>query len=707
MLIDLHCHTKKIKKGDPETRNVEPSIFFEKVQKAKVGIVAITNHNHFDYVQYKELQDIVKDFCMVWPGVELDINGRKNNRGHLIVISNPDNVEEFNEVINSMIKCENVDKCVFELKDVYEKLDKCDVIYIPHFHKEPRICEADIKELNNLLTDKTRLFKETSDYRSLGVFANYDYSVIVGSDVQDWNVYEKSTFANLRLPVTSFKQFCLLAKKDKVVIDTLLNKKGSNKFLVSPHKDVKFELQIYEDINVIFGQKGTGKSEILKSLKDNYDVKGISCKGYIGSTKEDSFLKLLKSDDMNRRVSVIGADSCIEQMDFIEKWEDISPTLIQKYVNWYKTKDNNKNKSKMKITDSVRLPLPDNKKLKKLQEDYKVINEKVIDTINKIDIKMYLKKEDLTLLNKLMKKLSENSYKNLIDEWKKIQSIKLVNFSLKTIKNSADKCSDTVSKPMDTGFENFVTNRISLRDNLEDITHNLEYKEKNEKILIGELDGKGEIYIQSKYRMLSKESRAKEFGKGVKRLKDIKFRLYNMKNYYYCNDLMKEVKDFGQIIHEENIGSIDCFLGLSKRVITSNDEEYNPSNGERGILLLQKLLTEDSDVYILDEPELGMGNSYINNNILPQIIDLAKKHKTVIIATHNANIAVRTLPYMSIYRAHKNGEYKTYIGNPFMDELVNINDKNDQKNWTEESMHTLEGGKEAFYERKDIYESGN
>ena len=50
--------------------------------------------------------------------------------------------------------------------------------------------------------------------------------------------------------------------------------------------------------------------------------------------------------------------------------------------------------------------------------------------------------------------------------------------------------------------------------------------------------------------------------------------------------------------------------------------------------------------------------------------------------------------------------YKTYVGNPFYDELRNINDETDTKNWTQESMHTLEGGKNAFYDRKDIYESG-
>ena len=51
--------------------------------------------------------------------------------------------------------------------------------------------------------------------------------------------------------------------------------------------------------------------------------------------------------------------------------------------------------------------------------------------------------------------------------------------------------------------------------------------------------------------------------------------------------------------------------------------------------------------------------------------------------------------------------YYTYVGNPFRNELVNIDDKDDMLNWTNESMHTLEGGRPAFYERKEIYESGS
>ena len=120
---------------------------------------------------------------------------------------------------------------------------------------------------------------------------------------------------------------------------------------------------------------------------------------------------------------------------------------------------------------------------------------------------------------------------------------------------------------------------------------------------------------------------------------------------------------------------------------------------------MQKVLSSPADAYLLDEPELGMGNSYIDATIRPKLTSLAKQRKIVVVATHNANLAVRTLPYCSILRTHDGGKYSTYAGNPFHDHLVNIEDASDIKSWKNESMHTLEGGSEAFYERKEIYES--
>ena len=43
---------------------------------------------------------------------------------------------------------------------------------------------------------------------------------------------------------------------------------------------------------------------------------------------------------------------------------------------------------------------------------------------------------------------------------------------------------------------------------------------------------------------------------------------------------------------------------------------------------------------------------YINDIILPRLIELSKLNKTIIVSTHDANIGVRTLPLLSVYREY-------------------------------------------------------
>ena len=708
MRIDLHCHTKKVKTGDAYTRNVTKDKFFQKVIEAEVKIIAITNHNQFDYMQYKEFKDVTEGYCDIWPGVELDIIGKadqKGNckRGHLIVIANPKNVELFNTQVQELVNDEDVNTFQIGVKKVYETLGKCDCIYIPHFHKEPKLSDEDIQELGELLPDSSRLFKETSDYRSLGVFSNFDYSVIIGSDVQDWNKYETSKFADIRLPVQTFEQFCLLAKKDVQIIDTLLNQKRKKEIPVSPYKKVNFKLPFYEDINIIFGQKGTGKTEILESLKKYYIENGIAMESYKGNEKDSDFSKMLKVNDIIATPDKLQLDSMRQQFIDVYNWKEELPTSFEKYISWMETKDNNKNKGRMKITECVHIE--EGVRDRKLESDYKYLKEFTESTFEKIDIEKYLDEQERTTLMLLLGKLCENINDAKMQKWNSDKSIKLTNWSIDKIKAIADKCSDTISKPSSVGFYDFAMGRFKLFENVEEICSTFSVEDKVEKEYLGNLEEKGDIYIQTRYRMLTKESRTDEFKQGITVLRNCKLVIDGIKKAVLAENISEEVSKF-QEFYDDGIKDIGAFIGVSKETALENGEIYRPSNGERGILLMQKLLDSESDVYILDEPELGMGNSYITSNILPKLTDLAKRRKTVIIATHNANIAVGTLPYISILRTHENGIYKTYVGNPFYDELRNIDDETDIKNWTQESMHTLEGGKNAFYDRKDIYESG-
>ena len=133
MKVDLHCHTRKVKQGDPDGREVTPKVFVEKVMDANLQIVAITNHNLFDIKQYEEIRRCLDDSIQLWPGIELDIRSSKNSRWHLLVIANPQNYREFSRSVDDLLKGKSKNNVVLEFQDVHSKLYKHDVIYVLTF----------------------------------------------------------------------------------------------------------------------------------------------------------------------------------------------------------------------------------------------------------------------------------------------------------------------------------------------------------------------------------------------------------------------------------------------------------------------------------------------------------------------------------------------------------------------------------------------
>jgi energy-coupling factor transporter ATP-binding protein EcfA2 len=122
------------------------------------------------------------------------------------------------------------------------------------------------------------------------------------------------------------------------------------------------------------------------------------------------------------------------------------------------------------------------------------------------------------------------------------------------------------------------------------------------------------------------------------------------------------------------------------------------------LILNNVLINEGYNVFILDEPELSVGNEYINNIIVPRLKELSNLNKKIIIATHDANIGVRTLPLQTIYRVDKgSNKYETFLGNPFTDNLVCYGNESKVLNWSEVTLKVLEGGRNAFNERGVIY----
>lgn len=710
MKIDIHVHTKKTKQGDAETREIEADRFHEIISSTEVKIIAITNHNVFDIEQYRKFVTEVGDDFQIWPGVELDVI-KDNRRGHLIVIVSPDKVEDFSDTIFKLTEHSTPDKYTILLEEVVSNLDKFMPLYIAHYHqKKPDLLDEDIDYIVEKTANKSRVLKEATNAVSAGIFISHGHASIHGSDVQNWNQYQEQSksLPDLRLPVESFEQFCLLLDKNQVAINTLLDKKDPEPISIKPFKDeTVLEIIVYDDINVFFGAKGTGKSDILTAIAGYYSAKGITCKKFeSGSVKLDDAYDLagknLKLDLKDHEISY-----CNKEIELIRLAQEVHITSISKYKQFFSDSLKNKKAQKIKIKDMPRVNTQNSEReFELIQNSNGKVKEFKLFSENNTILEDVLGKENMGKLLSLLNEAIEGLDKKGFEKFSNEKSAMLFNSMIEKFKFEITKKTGAPAKPSETGFQKYASNRIKIELAVKNIIENISKKISINDEYVGNLGEKGELYCKTEIVIQDgniNEARFKPLGTANKKpLKNFSRIMADIKENVYSQNLFNKIAELNEM---EGINLIPTTLELIvfDKYFTINDEHYEPSTGEASMILLHRELSEDKDIYILDEPEKSLGNKYINNVIVPLIKEKAKSGKKIFIATHDANIAVRTLPYNSVYRHHDKSGYQTFVGNPFTNNLTNINNHENKINWKDISMRTLEGGRNAFGERGQIY----
>jgi len=710
MKVDFHCHTRSFKSGDGEMRNVNDELFVKKITSADVGIVAITNHNAFDKVQYKRLKQGVAAVCDVWPGVELDIGYGDSKRYHLIVICNPRNIDLFDKELRRITSGFTAENFVGKIDEVVGIFDPLDCIFMPHFHKSPAIPPEELEALDSLLSNKNRLIAEATNVHSMGIFVTHGVNCIAGSDIKDWNLYPNMELPELRLEIDNFEHLCMLLDRDAKIVKVLLDKNNSSAYDVYPAKgkrEIKETINLYNEVNVIFGDKGTGKTEVIKSLIETFNARNIPLAKYISSETAEALEDMLRTDDMARSAASLGIEGCETEFGIVSNYGDRMPTPISEYVDYRLTYKAKASQERIGWNQMKGLADDEGKQINKVEADLENADS-VNDSLNKIKLKEYLSQEEAHSLNQLVRLLSKKIDQKYHKEIIEYQSLLLVNFTVERYKYYVSAKTGNAQPPSSTGFAKFALNRLQLKSALDSISKNLKPKEDSNYEVLGHTGEKGRIDIESRYRMLNHGvSSYKEFDGNITNLYKVKDLIHKVNRLALKHNLDQDIVELKTLLSDQEIISTDSFIGVYKQTVDKLHQPYDPSNGERSIIFIQRALNDkDARVYLLDEPELSMANSYIDEIIRPKISELGKQKKMVVLATHNANLAVRTLPYSTVYRAYGADGYKTYYGNPFTNKLVNIADSHDTKEWKEVSMRILEGGRDAFYDRGGIYESG-
>ena len=711
MKIDIHTHTRKCKSGDAPTREISPEDFCEILASTDVGIIAITNHNVFDLVQFEQIAAIADPDLQIWPGVELDIVDCDEQRGHLLVIVSPNLARQFHEAICEATANSTPDDFYTTIEGVVQAFDDLKPIYVAHYKKMPMVSESAIEALESQTKNPELVLKEVSNSISAGIYISHGYASIYGTDIHDWGRYLELSagLPDLRLPVDSFEHFCLLLKKDPVTINTVLDRKTPENLMLRPFPDeTLLPITVYNDINVIFGPKGTGKSCILQAIARHYLENGIDATVYESASDRLDDIFDVKGKDLSIDLNPYGVNYCTNEIEALRNSYEVDVTSLSNYQIFFDSKRTNKKAKQIKIKDIA--PAEAGSARREFSE-YSEATQKVISfwqfisesTIVKRELSDEKYSELEKILSGLVEQLEDKKWVRFLN-WKEIA---LLNSAIEKFRSEVARKTGQPALPTTTGFRDYALNRMKVELHATEIIKGMETVIPPQVEDIGSLGtSKGNLIYRTEFAFQNgsisdsswsslskvKKTPQKAFASCVRKI------LENA----YSSTLFEVLADLNGIEEVETIKTVHELL-LFKRYFSLEGLPYSPSSGEASMLMLQKELGSDKDVYILDEPERSLGNEYISDIIVPMIKECARAGKAVFISTHDANIAVRTLPYSSIYRCHGESGYSTYIGNPFTSNLINLDDEKNRLDWKAISMRTLEGGEEAFGERGNIY----
>ena len=711
MKIDIHTHTKKCKSGDAPTREISPADFCETILSTEVRIIAITNHNVFDLDQFKEIEDGLGQDAQVWAGIELDIL-ENDSRGQLLVIVSPTRAREFSEVVDELTKGSSPDNFTATIDEVLMKFDLFNPLYVAHYkQKMPNISDDTLEKLVSKAENPGRVIKEVTNSISAGIYISHGYASIYGSDVQDWSKYEELSreLPDLRLPVDSFEHFCLLLEKDPTTISAVLDRKTYEDLVLYPFDDSSIlKIKAFNDINVVFGPKGTGKSCILNAIAKHYSENGIDASVYESASDRLDEIFDTRGRDLSINLNNYGIEYCANEIGSLRTAGEVGVTSLSKYVTYFAARGTNRNAKKILLKNiepeeesgAKREFIEFNKAAKTTEEflEFLVKNPSVEKVLSEEELK-----EVTHILSELFKRLNNWKWTNF-SGWKEVC---LLNSAIKAFRSEVERKTGTPAKPTTTGFRDYAMNRFEIEVNAAKIVRSVDTKIPMQVEYVGSLgSNKGDLKFLTEFKFQSGAITSSTLTSltGVKKGTQKKFvnLVRKILAHAYSDELFQHIADLNAIEDVEGVNTVYELL-LFKRYFALDGYPYSPSSGEASMVMLQKELGTDKEVYILDEPERSLGNEYINDVIVPLIKERARAGKKVFISTHDANIAVRTLPYSSIYRCHDSEGYSSYIGNPFSNNLVNPEDGEDQLDWKKVSMRTLEGGEEAFGERGKIY----
>lgn len=434
--VDLHIHSAaSVKDGALIFENTIENIdkLLENLKKEEVDMIAITDHNAFDFELYKKLKEHEgNELKKVLPGIEFDVEYLEK-RVHVITIFD-DRYNEKIEKISSIIKETPFDAtdCYKEktFKDILKSIE-LNVLLIVHQksgvraeNQNENLAQIGEEEFDEIIGVD---YFDAVEFRSgkvEGILNNYkkeknleNLRYITGTDCHVWEVYPQQN-RNDKSDIKYSYLKCLPTFKGLVMALTDEKRVSTSKYDISkPYiESLKINIngkpkiiELSPGLNVMIGDNSIGKSLILENL--------IDCKfSKIRETnKKDGYRKYLK----DRKIKVSQIDDIKKsKIDFDRQGE-----IREKFQSGTKLLDVDFFKNKFQDFDTLEYMNKINEVVNAFIEKTKE-NQKIKNVDNELDysISIPAEIEEHTYRFRIIDDL-ENDAKNYTDIIKILKNI--------------------------------------------------------------------------------------------------------------------------------------------------------------------------------------------------------------------------------------------------------------------------------------------
>lgn len=672
--IDLHIHTV----ASDKDANFEFCIeeFKRYVDTLSLDAVAITNHNLFDKDQFDYISDNLD--IAVFPGIEIDLES-----GHLLLISENKNTNDFEKKCDLVLAEINQGNKITPTKliEIFEDLNN--YLLIPHYEKGPVVSQSILKSLSSFITSgevsSPKKFNRVRKNKEALVPVYFsDSRIKKGLDI---NKYQgKQTFIKNNtesLSLGSIKDS--LSDRNKV----FLTNTGKHGFFQTFNEGQ----DLSNGLNVILGERSSGKTYFLDRLKDIYDSEEKDVK-YIEQfelVKEDdkTFTKNIEKERsatreefLNEFKNVVDDVIVIDRVETSQKIDDFIESLVEFALN---EKDHDEYSRSVLYKES-KYSMRDEDDLEDILSAIKIIleNQTHKDIINK-----YLPQDKISeLFTNLANIYKERVIEGLKKEW--------VNELIEYVQTGLEgQTSSTSIKHNDIDLYNIKMEEYKI-NKFNAISNSL--KKEN---IISENTSFGKFKIRatsSSY--CSVAELHEESGR------QISFReVYNQ--YDIPINFLNSLKNIQSLPKSE---LYRYFCKITYHVLNQYDKGV--SGGERAEFNLLKSLQDarQFEMLLIDEPESSFDNLFLKDSVNKLIKDISKE-MPVIVVTHNNTVGMLLKPEFIVYTKReivKNKDfYKVYSGSPG-DKKFKTTDGEEIESY-DVLMSTLEAGEIAYKERESLY----